>query len=619
MWLPLFVALLATTNPETISHNEMRVPAGRLSNGVLTLRLEARAGMWYPDGPQGMARPVAAFAEVGGGLQNPGPLVRVPVGTQVRISMRNTLDNPLTIFGLGAQRGAGDSVAIAPGATHDFQFKATGAGVYYYAGKTTPAPLLGRDKEDSQLNGMIVVDPSGRVPDDRLFVISWWGSIDSTKVSGLEDGATIVFNGLSWPHTQRIQATQGDRLRWRWVNVTAAPHPLHLHGFYFDVTGTGNGAAFTPLAPADHRKTVTELITPGSTLALEWTPVRPGNWVFHCHFAGHMTSMEGLNKDRRHPGPHVAQVKGSHDGHGFMAGMVMQIIVKPKGALKASTAKARDIRLIARSRPNGYGEYTGYGYVLGGSVDESNASKLNAPGPTLILEKDQPVAVNIVNQTHEPAAVHWHGIELESFPDGVPGVSGYGRNLLPAIPAGDSLTVRFTPPRAGTFMYHSHSNEFQQISSGMYGAIVVLEPGQKFNAETDRLFVFGDEGPTVNIIKGPYPGMVLNGQRKPDELELEAGKTYRFRMVNIRAEGGVMMQLLDGAELQQWKMVARDGADLPANQAITTPARWGFASGQIADFEFTPARPGKLLLKLGEPPAIAEQMPPGIDLVINVR
>jgi hypothetical protein len=331
-----------------------------------------------------------------------------------------------------------------------------------------------------------------------------------------------------------------------------------------------------------------------------------------------MTSMDGLNKDRRHPGQ-VIHAKASHDNHGYMSGLVMQIAVKPKGSMKASAAKARDIRLIARSKANVYGEYAGYGYVLGGSADEGDAGKLNAPGPTLILEKDQPVAVNIINQTHEPAAVHWHGIELESFPDGVPGVSGYGKSILPAIPAGDSLTVRFTPPRAGTFMYHSHSNEMQQISSGMYGAIVVLEPGRKLDPETDRVFVFGDEGPVVNVIKGPFTGMLLDGQRKPEPLELKAGTTYRFRMVNIRAEGGVMMQLLDGEQLQEWKMIARDGADLPAHQVKAGPARWGFASGQIADFEFTPARPGKLLLKFAEPPEIAEFLPPGIELVINVR
>ena len=617
MLLPLLVAALAATNPEPISSNDMRVPAGKLSNGVLTLQLEARNGLWYPDGAKGMARPVAAFAEAGRALQNPGPLVRVPVGTEIRITLKNTLDKPLWMFGLGEERGvAADSFVIAAGATHTVTFKATSAGVYYYAGKFTPAPLFARGGPDSQLNGMIVVEPPGASAKDRLFLISWWFDQDSTTRSGLSAGSTMAINGLSYPHTERLTATEGDKLDWRWVNMTIVPHPLHLHGFYFDVTGTGDGAKFTAFTPDNYEKTVTKFLAPGQAMAMTFTPVRAGGWIFHCHFAGHMTSLEGMNKDRRHPGQHV---KASHDGHGYMAGLVLQMEVKPKGAMKASTSGGRAIRLLARSKPNGIGEYAGYGYALGGSADEADVAKFTAPGPLLVLQKDEPVAINIINQTHESAAVHWHGIELESFPDGVPGVSGYGKTVLPAIPAGDSLTVRFTPPRAGTFMYHSHSNEYQQIGSGMYGAIVVLEPGQTLDPASDKLFVFGDEGPTVNLFKGPFPGMVLNGKRTADELELQAGKTYRFRFVNIRAEGGVMVSMNDGEQPAMWKMIARDGADLPPNQLKTTPVRWGFASGQIADFEFTPTKAGKFVMKFGEPPEIAAHMPPGIDLVVNVR
>ncbi|HEY0673276.1 MAG TPA: multicopper oxidase domain-containing protein [Longimicrobiales bacterium] len=620
MLLPVIVALMAATNPETISTNDMRTPAGKLSNGVLTLQLEARHGMWYPDGMKGMPRPVAAFAEAGNGLQVPGPLVRVPLGTEVRVTLRNSLEQPLWIFGLGAKRGvAADSFVIAPNGTREVTFKATEAGLYYYAGKFTPAPLLARGGPDSQLNGMIVVDPPGANTNDQLFMISWWFGEDSASVSGLTDGSTIVINGLSWPHTQRLQATQGEQLTWRWVNTTIVPHPMHLHGFYFDVIGTGDGASYQPYAAADARKTVTELLMPGTTMSMTWTPVRPGNWIMHCHFAGHMTSMEGMNKDRRYPEAASAQsTKSSHDHHNYMAGLVMAITVKPRGEMKASDAPARDIRLIARSKARVYGEYTGYGYVLGGAAGEADRNTFNVPGPLLVLQKDQPVAVNIINQTHEPAAVHWHGIELESFPDGVPGVSGYGKNLLPSIMPGDSFTVRFTPPRAGTFMYHSHSNEFQQLSSGMSGAIVVLERGQSFDAERDKVFLFSDDGPTVNVMKGPYPHLTLNGKTQPDAMELKAGTTYRFRMINIRAEGAVFMSLLDGEQLLQWKMVARDGADLPPHQVKATPARWGFASGQIADFEFTPTRAGVLRLKLSDPPDVDGGQPP-VDMVINIR
>ena len=105
MLLPLLVAALAATAPEPISTNDMRMSAGKLSNGVLTLQLDVRNGLWYPDGTKGMVRPVAAFSELGKGLLVPGPLVRVPVGTEVRITLKNSLEQPLWIFGLGEKRG----------------------------------------------------------------------------------------------------------------------------------------------------------------------------------------------------------------------------------------------------------------------------------------------------------------------------------------------------------------------------------------------------------------------------------------------------------------------------------------------------------------------------------
>ena len=116
------------------------------------------------------------------------------------------------------------------------------------------------------------------------------------------------------------------------------------------------------------------------------------------------------------------------------------------------------------------------------------------PGPMLLLERGKRVAVTIVNQSDDHASVHWHGIELESYPDGVPGWSGSGKNILPSIAPHDSLTVRWTPPRAGSFMYHSHFNEAKQMGSGLYGPIIVVEPGQRFDPETDKILFFGTAG-----------------------------------------------------------------------------------------------------------------------------
>ena len=210
------------------------------------------------------------------------------------------------------------------------------------------------------------------------------------------------------------------------------------------------------------------------------------------------------------------------------------------------------------------------------------------------------MAITIVNRSHEPAAVHWHGIELESFPDGVPGWSGSGDRLLPAILPGDSLTVRFTPPRAGTFMYHSHFNELQQITLGLYGAILVLEPGQVDDPETDRVLLLSDAGATPNPRLGPFARAMLNGRVEPEPMRLRAGTTYRFRIVNIRSDYAVSLGLLDSeGQPVEWRHVAKDGADLPPAQAALRPARLLSEVGEIYDFEFTPRSPGRLTLRFG--------------------
>ena len=610
------------TDPNVVALNDMETPAGALDAGTLTVQLEVREGQWFAEGPEGMMRSVLAFAERGGPMQNPGPLIRVRSGTRVSVNVQNPLNRPLTMYGLGEQRGVmTDSVIIAPSASHDFAFTAGEPGVYYYFGKTTPVPTIARGGEDSQLNGVIFVDPAeGETPSDRIFVISVFADIDSTTVSGLKRGSALVINGREWPHTPRIEATQNDSLRFHWVNATFIPHPMHLHGFYFNVDGNGDGAQFTRHAPDQRPLAVTEMMLPGQVMSMSWQPERPGNWVLHCHFVGHMSTWDQLNKDRRHPGQHASHAAANgdnaHDVHN-MGGLVLGITVKPKGRRREVAATETPIRLLIRSKPNVYGEYAGYGYVLGGSPAEGQPDAIQVPGPMLLLEKGRSVAVNIVNQSHEPAAIHWHGIELESFPDGIPGWSGYKNSVLPAIAPGDSLVVRYHTPRAGTFMYHSHFNEFQQIASGMYAPLLVLEPGQKYDPETDRVLLFSDAGPTVNVIAGPFPPALLNGQQQPGAMEMRAGTRYRLRLINIRTDYAVAVSLLEGDKPVDWQMVARDGADLPPQQRRTRPAQMVFAAGQIFDFEYTPTRSGELILRFGDPPDFPTGPP--VSVPIHVR
>jgi FtsP/CotA-like multicopper oxidase with cupredoxin domain len=242
--VPVFGLLLAGMStprvPESISPNDNRHTAGTLANGVLTIKLEARTGVWHPEGENGRAIEVAAWSEEGKPLSTPGPVIRVSVGTEVHATVHNTFDQPLTVSGLGETRGMSSNVVVAPNSTKSVQFKATTAGTYYYTGKRADGPFGLRSSDDTQLNGVIVVDPPNAHPYDRVFVISWWVTLDSTSETGL-GRATMAINGLSWPHTERIDVVQGDSVHWRVINLTEADHPMHLHGFYFRLESKGDG------------------------------------------------------------------------------------------------------------------------------------------------------------------------------------------------------------------------------------------------------------------------------------------------------------------------------------------------------------------------------------------
>ncbi len=597
---------------DSIVPNDNRQAAGTLRNGVLTVAIEARTGVWRPEGDSGRALDVAAFAEAGKALSTPGPVIRVPLGTEIRATIRNRLDRPLIVYGFGKTRGQSDSVIVPVNATTPVRFKATAPGTYYYLGKRGVDPFGLRLVEDMQLHGVIVVDPPNapRTADDRIFAISWWCAVEAASPSGLSR-CTMAINGLSWPHTERLSYAQGDSVRWRVVNFTELDHPMHLHGFYFRTESEGDGVTDSLYPPEQRRMAVTEVLQPFATMSLSWYAARPGNWIYHCHYATHLSTLVALDTEN---GMLDSSMLAHHmsDRPHQMFGLVMGITIAPRGPNAEPSETPRAIRIIQREKPNVYGSQPGMSFVLDGTPEAADPAALPVPGPLLLLERGKRVAVTIVNQSEQPASVHWHGIELESYPDGVPGWSGSGKNILPSIAPHDSLTVRWTPPRAGSFMYHSHFNEAMQMGSGLYGPIIVLEPGQRFDPETDKILFFGTAGTSQNPVFGPFPSFVLNGKTQPEAMNLRAGTRYRFRLFNLAGDMPLMVSLNAGDAPISWRAVAKDGYPLPPSQAISRAAVLTFDPGEIYDFEYTPAAPGDLTLRFGPvPPPPAPPPPPG--------
>src|SRR5665647_2595953 len=67
--------------------NENRTAAGALTGNVFTIALELRSATWLPNGDSGIALRVQVFVEAGHEASIPGPLLRVPSGTEMRVSI----------------------------------------------------------------------------------------------------------------------------------------------------------------------------------------------------------------------------------------------------------------------------------------------------------------------------------------------------------------------------------------------------------------------------------------------------------------------------------------------------------------------------------------------------
>ncbi len=560
--------------------NDNRRPAGVLKNGVLTVRLEVRTGVWHPEGPRGDSVVAPVFAEEGKPPQVPGPLLRVPTGTIVEATVRNSLpDSVITMYGLVTRPAAkDDSVTIRPGEARTVRFAAGVPGNYFYA---ADAGVRDTTVERQQLAGALVVDSAGARPDDRIFVINIWGNLKPNDTTVYGNALTI--NGRSWPHTERISATVGDTLRWRWINASGRFHPMHLHGFYFRLDGVGEALRDSTFSRDKRPLAVTQLMPPRTTMQITWGPDRPGNWLFHCHIGFHVVPDARLN-----PPPEHHADRGAHDPAVHMAGLVMGISVKPsRGWKDPARENTRNLRLFIQEGIKRFDAPRALGFVLQRGEQPPAADSVEIPGTLLVLTQHQPTDITVINRLKETAAIHWHGIELESYSDGVPGWSGAGRRLAPSTQAGDSFVARLTLPRPGTFIYHTHMNDIEQITSGLYGAIVVLPPGQRFDPERDHVFVAGWDG-----TRGQF---LVNGEKSPPPLTLAAGAAHRFRLVGIGAATGGRFAIMRDSTFMTWRAIARDGADLPPAQATMRRAQQYVDVGQTWDFEWIP-EPGEYIL-----------------------
>ena len=623
---------LDVTGLEVAGFEDFRTGAGRMEAGVWTVDLEARPVAWYPWGPDARGLRAHVLTEVGEPPRVPGPMIRVSAGTPVAVRLRNTFPDTLLVRGLwdrSGEVGAGPGGAlrgrpavVAPGATAEVRFTPTAPGTYFWMGRVVqggwsdgPPPALPRRGNDRSMVGALVVDPAGEVPppDERVFLISHWA--DPSLEGSFAPASRFMINGRSWPATERLSYAQGDTVRWRVLNLSGRIHPMHLHGFYFSVDARGDQGGEAAYAEEERQLAVTETLAPGQSARLTWVPSEPGNWIFHCHLMRHMSWPQSAGLDEApggHPPPGAA-------GEDLMGGLVLGINVNPEpGYASSEDLPRRRLDLHITHRPGVFDEAAGYGFVLDEGTPPA-ADSIHFPGSPIVLTRGEPAEIAVHNRADVALGVHWHGLELESWADGVPGWSGYPDAVRSAVSPGDSFVVRMTPPRAGTFMYHAHSEPGHQLAQGLYGPFLVLEQGEVWNPETDRVFLLGSLG------SGQDPPPAINGHLEPPPIELEANRPHRLRFMHISPDDDKHVRLLQGDEPVAWRAVAKDGADLPPALVQDGAADLRIDVGETYDFLWTPT-PGEYTLRVvttfdrGTAAFPREAPPPATqDITIRVR
>jgi FtsP/CotA-like multicopper oxidase with cupredoxin domain len=213
----------------------------------------------------------------------------------------------------------------------------------------------------------------------------------------------------------------------------------------------------------------------------------------------------------------------------------------------------------------------------------------SVPGPLIEAGVGDMVEVELTNRLSQATTIHWHGIRLHPEMDGTSAVQ-------PPIEPGETFEYRFVVPDAGTFWYHSHTNETEQMERGLYGPLVVRGPSEP-SVDAERVLVFDDLklGPDGEVAlfgdpqehhAGREGGVrLVNGLQEP-RLEMAGNTIERWRVVNA-ASARFMRLSLDGRE---FSVIGTDGGlmaePVPATEVLLTPGeRVDLAIGPFVEGE----------------------------------
>jgi FtsP/CotA-like multicopper oxidase with cupredoxin domain len=227
----------------------------------------------------------------------PGPTIQVHQGDHVRVIFDNHLPEPCSLHWHGFEDMIGNDgmpgisqEPVKPDGRFVYEFDIHQAGTYFYHSHMAMQEMAG-------MLGGFIMHP--RTPDhphcdkDFLLHLQEYAVLPSNTVPNTMNMEYnwLLLNGKAGPASTPLIVRQGDRVRIRFVNLGMDHHPMHIHGYTFQVTGTEGGRIpQTAWWPG-----TTVLVGVAQARDIEITADRVGDWMLHCHLPHHMMNQMSSN------------------------------------------------------------------------------------------------------------------------------------------------------------------------------------------------------------------------------------------------------------------------------------------------------------------------------------
>lgn len=252
------------------------------------------------------------------------------------------------------------------------------------------------------------------------------------------------------------------------------------------------------------------------------------------------------------------------------------------------------------------------------------------PGPTLEFTEGEYAVIYVENKMDVETSIHWHGMLLPNFFDGVPYLT------TPPIKPGTTFKYEFEIKQHGTYWYHSHT--MLQEQSGVYGSLLINPKEKELDYDKDLVLVLSDwtnEKPKdvlrflkrgtewYGIKKGTatplnrviargafgaqlnfwkqrmegadiadiyYPAFLINGEERVEYPEFKPGEKVRLRIIDGAASTSFWMTF--GGNMP--RLVSADGKNVvPVKKNKTF-----IAVAETYDFIVTIPDDGKMEFKI---------------------